>query len=309
MKIKKLKNYELLKYFLYGGLSPFVFISILYIVKNEFNKLFFTLFLFPLHYSSNFSLLNNLKTLFEHLLQFIYIKHFKIIGLLSILLIIVFLYYLITSISVLKNLRLEHSRDFLKNLIILLILSSIVSFLFLPVGHWHYLIYYFFSISFLPLFIDSFKVRNILWVLILVGLINIGPLVIKGSLKNIIDLNNIHEKYEIYQDFKIISTKYQIDSAIALEDHLILFYLGIGSDNYIVHPSNYQKTSYTDSLLRAGYIKENELLHLIEDGSTDLLICSENFTDICSFNQKSYKKIKVNDRNTIFYINKNLNDK
>ena len=61
VKIKKLKNYELLKYFLYGGLSPFVFISILYIVKNEFNKLFFTLFLFPLHYSSNFSLLNNLK--------------------------------------------------------------------------------------------------------------------------------------------------------------------------------------------------------------------------------------------------------
>ena len=129
-------------------------------------------------------------------------------------------------------------------------------------------------------------------------------MVVKGSLKNIVNLNNISEQYEIYQDYKAISTKYQINSALALDDHLMLFYFNIGSDNYIVHPSNYQKISYMSTLLKEGYIKENELSNIVEYGETDLLICTNEYKDICSVNLKNYKKIKVNDRDPIFYINK-----
>lgn len=304
VRIQKFKNYELFRYFLYGGFTPFILVSILYILKNEFNKLFFALFLFPINYSSNLSILNNVKTLIEHLLQLIYVEYFKLIGLLSTFLFIAFVYFLIRSLLDINNIKLEYSIDFLRNLIVVLILSSIISFLLLPVGHWHYLIYYYFSISFLPLFINNFKVRYIFWLFIFVSLINIAPLVVKGSLKNIVNLNNISEQYEIYQDYKAISTKYQINSALALDDHLMLFYFNIGSDNYIVHPSNYQKISYMSTLLKEGYIKENELSNIVEYGETDLLICTNEYKDICSVNLKNYKKIKVNDRGPIFYINK-----
>jgi len=61
---------------------------------------------------------------------------------------------------------------------------------------------------------------------------------------------------KIFNDYQFISNEYQIETILALHDHLILFYFDKIGENYIVHPSNYNKKSYVDNLIKHNFMEQ-----------------------------------------------------
>lgn len=306
LRIYSLKSYFLTKQLVLGTLVPFIFIFILYGFKKNLLKVIYALFVFPIEYSSLFLIKNKLIEIYNHLTQYIYLKEFKILGYISLFFLVLFVLTLLSNIFRIKNLGLFNEEQYFKVLILSLILTSLISYIFTPAGHWHYLIYYFGFLSFLPLLIKSTKVINFIFFILIVGFLNISSTTIKTSLDNLSDVSSVNGKYEIFQDYEFLNENYDIETIIALDNHLILFYFNKGGENYILHPSNYQKESYINSLINEGYLEDNEVSILIHEGSADLLICSESFIEICSSNINSYMEINVNNSKKLYFINKRL---
>jgi len=304
-KIYSLGSYFLTKQIILGTLFPIIFVFILYGLKKNLLKVIYTLFVFPIEYSSLFLLKNKLIEIFNHLTQYIYIKEFKILGYISIFLLFFFVIIFISNIFMIKNLELSNEEQYFKILILSLLLTSLFSYLFTPAGHWHYLIYYFGFLSFIPLLIKRTKVVIFIFFMLIVSFLNISTTTMKASLDNLSNISSIHEKHEILQDYKYLKKNYDIETIIALDNHLILFYFNKGGENYILHPSNYQKESYLNSLINKGYLADNEVSILIQEGRADLLICSESFIETCSSNINSYIEINVNSEK-LYLINNRL---
>lgn len=302
-RILFLKKFAFIKYFNFGMAIPFLLIFILYGLKKSFLKVVYTLFVFPIEYSSSNLNENKLIEILNHLTQYIYLEEFEILGYISLFFLFIFVIILLTNLFNIKNIKLTSDEQFFKVLILSLIVFSLFSYLLTPAGHWHYLIYYFGFLSFIPLLINNSKFLTIIFFSLLISFTNISITTIKPSLGNLLNFSSIHKNYEIFQDYEYLNENYDIETIIALDNHLILFYFNKGGENYILHPSNYQKESYINSLINKGYLEDNEVSNLIQEGQADLLICSKSSIEICSSNTNSFKKLNINNRDNLYYIN------
>lgn len=300
-RLYKKQILSLAKYLIFGLISPFFAVFILYGLKNQLFKVIYTLFIFPIKYSTPKNILNKLFEFLNHKIQYLYIQEFKTLGFFALVL---FFYFLFTFLKVFLKKEVDFSNDeyFTKLIISSLIVSSIISYFLTPANHWHYMIYYFFFLSFVFLLLKQSSYIAISITLLFISFINISQISIKPSVQNLLNINTLTTNYEIYNDYQFINNEYQVETILALHDHLILFYFDKIGENYIVHPSNYNKKSYIDNLVKQNFMEQYEIKNLIDTGKIDLLVCSENYFDICSSNIKKYEIIEVNNKKTQYFL-------
>jgi len=137
--------------------------------------------------------------------------------------------------------------------------------------------------------------------LLLLCFLNVVPFMVRDNVKIISNFSNIEMNYPIYSDYNLLSSTYKINSITALSNQLILYYFNLPSENYLVHPSNYQKESYVKGLIRANLLREDEIKNLITNGESDLLICNQPYLQECE-NSEYYKLFfQSEEKNLLFY--------
>ena len=144
---------------------------------------------------------------------------------------------------------------------------------------------------------------NALPFLLLLCSLNVIPFMVRDNIKIISNFSNIEMNFPIYSDYNLLSITYDINSITALSNQLILYYFNLPSDNYLVHPSNYQKKSYVNGLSRANLLKENEIENLIINGDSDLLICNQLYLQKCE-KSEYYELFFQSDQEIYYFINK-----
>ena len=299
IKILKQKRYKQLFNFAIGALLPLLTIVVIYASNDLLFELIYTLFIFPVIYTTK-DKSTDYFSFFEHLTEYLFLENYIGLGLITSF---IFLLIIIFFPKNLKTLMKFNEVDFKENIFFLLVLLSIITFFNVSVPWWHYLIYYFFFSSFILLFIDSYKLKNGILFLILLCSLNILPFMIRDGIKLISNSENIETSYPIYSDFIFISNNYEVESIVALNNQLILYYFNLPASNYMVHPSNYQKKSYMEGLTEAGLLKENELENLIKLGSSDLLICNPIYLEQCK-DSDYYDYIFESSTGAFYFINK-----
>ena len=68
-------------------------------------------------------------------------------------------------------------------------------------------------------------------------------------------------------------------AVLAVDYHLVNFYLGLDNASYIVHPTNHNEDFIVDNLIEIGKIKDNELSRLVNEIKPDFILCSENYSN------------------------------
>ena len=294
--ILKEKRFKQIGFFTIGALLPLTILIVLYAANDLLYALLYTLFIFPIIYTSDKTSESNLIFI-DHLTEYLYLENYFSLGLISIFILIFF----ITDIP--KKLF-KISKPGSNWLIVFLSTAlSIVSFFSVSVPWWHYLIYYFFFSSFTLLFLKSNKFMNTAPLLLLLCFLNVVPFMVRDNVKIISNFSNIEMNYPIYSDYNLLSSTYKINSITALSNQLILYYFNLPSENYLVHPSNYQKESYVKGLIRANLLREDEIKNLITNGESDLLICNQPYLQECE-NSEYYKLFFQSEQKIYYFINK-----
>lgn len=154
----------------------------------------------------------------------------------------------------------------------ILIFFSILTYFVAGKSFWHHLIILLFMLSFSFNFIKTKNLQNILGLFLVFSILLITPYSIRDTGKNITD-SKLLEKYSLYQTSVDLQNEYDIKSAFALKDHLILFYLDIPNASQLVHPSNHKKLEITQPLEKLNYYTSTEINDLINNPSLDMIIC------------------------------------
>tara|TARA_B100000003_G_scaffold200166_2_gene206748 strand:- start:524 stop:1096 length:573 start_codon:yes stop_codon:yes gene_type:complete len=112
------------------------------------------------------------------------------------------------------------------------------------------------------------------------GLIfNNGP----KSIENLLSVDNIYQNYPLKQLAEEIDNNFISDYEILAMDYvLILYYLNIPNNSYIIHPGNHYEQYIVEELLELNKIKTNEFSHIsyLIEQEPEVVIC--NSTDIIS---------------------------
>lgn len=301
--IKGKKLFEII-YFIIGAITPLAILMTIYASKNLLYELIFTLFIFPVIYTTSQNQINT-RVFIDYLTDYLYLENYFALGLVTLFIFILFIFYLPKNI---KNLSKFENENFTKSLLFVGTFFSIITFFNVAVPWWHYLIYYFFFSSFILISIQIPNLKNINSLLILLCALNVFPFMIRDNIKILTNLNNIYENYPIFSEYKFINERYKIESILPLNNHLILFYFDLPSSNYIVHPSNYEKSSYVNGLQKVGLLNKNEINNLINNGEIDLLVCNRFILEKCE-NSDSYEMILKSNENSFYFINKKTESK
>lgn len=294
-RIIKEKRFKQLGFLTIGASLPLTILMVVYAGNDLLYVLLYTLFIFPIAYTSD-KTSEVYLTFIDYLTEYIYLENYFSLGLISIFIFIFFIIDIPKKLFKMSELR--------PNWLIVfsLIILSIVSFFNVPVPWWHYLIYYFFFSSFILLFIKSNKLMNTASLLLLLCSLNVIPFMVRDNVKIISNLPNVEMNYQIYSDYNLLNSTYKINSIIALKNHLILYYFDLPGENYLVHPSNYQKESYVKALSEADLLREDEMSDLIINGESDLLICNQLYLIECE-KSEYYELLFQSDKEIYYFIN------
>jgi len=294
--IIKEKRFKQLGLLTIGASFPLVILIVIYAANDLLYVLLYTLFIFPIIYTSDKTSESYLSFI-DHLTEYLYLENYFSLGLITIFIFIFFI------IDILKKLFMIGKPGSNWLIVFLLTALSIISFFNVSVPWWHYLIYYFFFSSFTLLFLKSNKFMNSVPFLLLLCSLNVIPFMVRDNAKIISNFSNIEMNYPIYSDYKLLSSTYKVNSITALSNQLILYYFNLPSENYLVHPSNYQKESYINGLSKANLLKENEIENLIINGDSDLLICNQSYFQDCE-KSEYYELFFQSDQEIYYFINK-----
>lgn len=256
-------------YFFLGLLFPFVLIFVLYLFHNETKILLENLFVLPFLYRSELGIF-----VFKRFIKFtifVIAQHKLIlIGIANLT---------IGILIILRLLKLKNIRNLLnfEYFIYLLIGASTVTFLIANKGYWHHIIYfyYFFAIS-----IAYFTNKKFIKGLIYLNFLVLFPTLLITSILNIknYDIDN----YPIYELSEAISKNYQVESVLALSDHLFLYYFDKQNESFIIHPSFHDVDWLLEYFQSQEYITNTELYDILESGP-DLITCNNHWKSIGLF--------------------------
>ena len=194
-------------------------------------------------------------------------------------------------------LNLKNIRNLLKfeYFIYQLIGVSTVTFIIANKGYWHHIIYFYYFFAIAIAFLDNKKfVNNLIYINFLVLL----PILITTSFLNIKNFEK--DNYAIYSLYKDISNEYEIQTALALGDHLFLYYFDIQNESFIIHPSFHDVDWLLEYFQEQGYISNLELYDILDSGP-DLITCNDNWKSLGLFCEKvsDDPRYKLYDQNKI----------
>lgn len=256
------KNFKLsfiTKYF-FGLSIPFIFLIIIY--RNYLNLIFSNLFIIPIKYSSQRNP-NLIDITIDHFNDFFFFKNYILFGVLT---------YLILIYIILNIFRLISTKNLFP--ILLVIFSSLFTYFYLGKGHWHYLIFYYYFLSFAIVYLNSRKFSNLILITLFFSFTTVIPFTFRDMVINFYNIEKISAGYDLLQISNELQSNYEIKEGFALNDHLLLFYLDIPNYSKIVHPSNHWRDSCTETLYKLGMYELNEL-EKIKNANLDLIICDK----------------------------------
>ena len=296
MLLKFKNNIFKSKYFLMiilGFTLPLLLLIVLYFINGLEKELFYTSFVIPLSYpsSSTFEinmLIDFLRGYFEYNL-FLYI------------------YIIFTIFNILFFIRKIN-----KQIIALLVLSLFFVIL-ASHGYYHHFIFLIFYLSlgsYYQLINHQSQISKIIFFVALISILT--PASVK-SIDNLSNYQTLQEDYPLYQVSNLIKNNSDNSkiAVLAVDYHLVNFYLGLDNASYIVHPTNHNEDFIVDNLIEIGKIKDNELSRLVNEIKPDFILCSENYSNFnCEVSdwviypdgKKVYKKVSLDEINALTNI-------
>lgn len=257
-KVGNLKFFQ----FLMGGLLPFSILSLIYSLNNKFKEFIYSTFIIPLEYT--FIRKSPIEILLD---SYVGIFFEDLINIPLIVVVLSFLFFLMIMFNktILKNLLL-----LLKDYEILFSIFLLVTVSIFLTGkfYYHYLIQILpFIAIFIIIFINSLpKFQIQISNLLILVFIFLSIPVFNQSINNIINYNKISKNYPIETFVKFIDKE---ESFLAIENHIIYFYLDIYPITPIVHPNVVMKTKEYEDLLNSleklKYIRKNEFSELLNE--------------------------------------------
>jgi hypothetical protein len=255
------------KFFL-GFIFPFIFFIYLYF-SNDLLEVFIANYIsIPLGYTaSSSSSIYELLVVLRRMFQFNQ-----------------FLYYFVlcTLIFTFLNLSYSFSKNKLYDLNLINFLFGIIFYFVASHNYGHHLFY---LIMYLSILISKLSKNQATLVSLFVlfsfaGLMfNNGP----KSIENLLSTDDIYNNYPLKQLAEQIDNNFISDYEILAMDYvLILYYLNIPNNSYIIHPGNHYEQYIVEELLDLNKIKTNEFSHIsyLIEQEPEVIIC--NSTDIIS---------------------------
>jgi len=280
-----IKNNDIkLAYYLFGGLSvPHLFFFLIYLLNNQLDIYWNTLFVIPNAYRGeemNFikEFINFLRSLYEFN-KYIYLC-----------MIFLFVSLLVTFI---KSKGYKNKLNLINSTYIQFVIVSILFYYLASHGYYHHLIFF---IYFVPLLVISTKEKislNIFYLIIFISASSLGLKQFQTSSNNLINLNNIYNEYPLKKLSKEIDQQFDSDyDILAFDSLLVLFYLDKPNFSYVVHPSNHNEEFITRNLINIQKIYENEPERLV-DLEPDVIMCSNNEIIQCEIYdyKKNYREL------------------
>ncbi len=253
--------------FIAGFLIPHLAIFALYASKSLIDIYFSTLVTIPLEYSTqSFNLIYELTVFFRETLFYN-----------------PYLYLVVIFLIVFSAFKIIRNKSFDFDLFPYIgILLSVVFFFLGSTGYKHHLIFLLFFISLVPITIPNSK-KSYYWVFIILLISSLASLIPESSKKSFSNLSNLEEIYSNYP-LRELSTQInnQFDTSFtvfSLDHSLILFYLDIKNEGYIIHPTNYAEPSIYNELVRIGRIIPDELPLQISK-KPNVIICSQEIREL-----------------------------
>ena len=134
--------------------------------------------------------------------------------------------------------------------------------------------------------------------LIYINFVVLFPVLVATSFLNIKNFEK--DNYLIYSLYQDISNEYEIETALALGDHLFLYYFDIQNESFIIHPSFHDVEWLLEYFQKQEYISNLELYDILDSGP-DLITCNDNWKNIGLFCEKvsDDTRYKLYDQNKI----------
>jgi len=268
---KKTGLHKNIRTFITGSVLPLIILIFIYWFNSSLKVFFYSVFLIPL---GNTLIRENFSVFLKESFKGIFFDSLFSIQLW-------FLVFLLVAILIMFR-----KRDSLKSTFVsinsyevqILLVVSLSLLLSILVGgrfFYHYLIQLFPFLSILILFfIKHFIKYNSLIYTVLIGILTINLLFIGGdSLYNIKNYEQITNNYRIKSFTSYIDPEKEL---LALDNHLIYFYLDKNPLTPIVHPNTIAKTEEFKILLKdlveLDYIVENQFQYILEN-NPDYIFC------------------------------------
>ena len=274
-------------YFFIGLLLPISIFFILYLIFNESKILLENLFVLPFLYRSDIGILVFRK--FIKYFIFVITQHKLIlIGLVNFIIALSIIYKFLKLRSIHNLLNFEY-------IIYQLIGVSTVTFIIANKGYWHHIIYFYYFFAIAIAFLKNKKFVN---KLIYINFVVLFPVLVATSFLNIKNFEK--DNYLIYSLYQDISNEYEIETALALGDHLFLYYFDIQNESFIIHPSFHDVEWLLEYFQKQEYISNLELYDILDSGP-DLITCNDNWKNIGLFCEKvsDDTRYKLYDQNKI----------
>ena len=286
LRIKKRFKYKILYFFL-GFISPLIVLSILYFQKGLMTIFIETTFLIPLNYPSSASfsigiLINFFRSYFE------YSK-------------LLYLTFITTFFVFFKQIRLVQYK------LVSLTASSLLFVVLALHGYYHHYIFFVFFFSYMTVVPLSFEGKNFYAAFLLITIFSVLGYVVPKSVNNLYNINEIQQTYPIYNlQLELNDITKRSYTVLALDYHLINFYLKQDNFSYVVHPTNLEEEFITKKLIEMDKIQDKEISYLIQYKSPDVVICSEDMLDFnCEVSDydKRYIQLYFDEINSMENVN------
>jgi hypothetical protein len=268
------KKEKIIKFTL-GFSSPHFFFLIIYLINASINVYIKSNLFLPLGYSQNSN-----SSLSAYLTAFYFT--FQNFSLVSKYFYVFMIIFLLSSIYVLLSRRGQENNSVFKYVFI----ASFVLYYFSGTISHHLIFLVFFS-SFLFESFDRYTLLNkTMFVLIFISIFS--TLKIDKGLENLINFQSVDSNYRIKIISEYIHDNIEYSSILALEDHLILYYLNLENSSFIIHPT----TIFYDYINEAfnDLEGEDQIFQSLLAKNPTLIICNEIRFSFCK-NVPGYKEI------------------
>jgi len=298
--IKKNVGFNKLLQFFLGGILPFLSLSLIYSFNGKLKEFIYSTFYMPFEYT--FIRRSPIDVFLDSYVG-IFFDNYLTIPTVVVILFFLFLLMLTINKSIYLNfLSLYKNYESLFNIFFLVTISIILTGRF----YYHYLIQMFpFIAIFISIFINTlprFKLQISCLLIVFFSILTIPNF--NESIKNINNYEEISKNYPVKSFVKFINKE---KTLLAIENHIIYFYLDVDPITPVVHPNVIMKIEQNNTLLTSlenlKYIRENEFEKLLNN-FPDYIFCQnecESYFDSNYLNNyylvhqlEDYKLYKIN---------------
>ena len=273
--IKSRVGFNKLFQFFLGGILPFLGLSLIYSFNGKLKEFLYSTFYMPFQYTF---IRKSPIEVFKDSYMGIFFDNYITIPTVVVILFFLFLLMLIINKSIYINfISLYKNYESLFNIFFLVTISIILTGRF----YYHYFIQIFpFIAIFISIFINTLpRFKFQISCLLILFFTSLSIPIFNESIKNINNYHEISKNYPIKSFVKFINKE---KSLLAIENHIIYFYLDVDPITPVVHPSVIMKIEQNDTLLASlenlEYIRKNEFEKLLNDFPV-YIFCQ----DMCEF--------------------------